>query len=46
MRMYGWAATENQDEQRTETDATNSDELNEDEAMINNDDASLDPLNG
>jgi len=47
MRMYGWAATENWEEQRTEIDAKNSNEVNEDEAiMIDEDASSIDTMNG
>jgi hypothetical protein len=46
MRVHRWAATENRDEQRMEIDATNSDEVNEDETMIDEDVSSIDTMNG
>ena len=46
MRVYQWVTTENWDKQRTETDAMNIDELNEDEATIDDDASSLDTMNG
>jgi hypothetical protein len=46
MRVYRWAATENWDEQRTELNATHSNEVNEDETMKDEDASSIDTMNG
>ena len=46
MREYRLAATENRDEQRTELIATNSDEVNEDQTIKDEDASSIDTMNG